>query len=220
MKNTRRCKVCRARFLPMNPNQSVCVNSECITKFFQMNREKMLEKQHKSTIKEMKDRSLTVLKLMTKTQPVINKISSLIDGEMNCICCGAKITPQNPPNAGHRFSVKSNNTIRFNLHNIHRNGVCCNKHAHGNPDGYNKGLVDIYGLEYFHYVVLELKGIYKDLKLTRPEMEEFHKKALSVKSRLMKNPPNLTSDERLKMRDEINKELGLYEFGFIDWTER
>lgn len=193
--------------------QPTCLKPECLA---QHGRNEV-KKQVKKEINVLREKSRPVKSIRTQIQEAINKISSLIDGDMNCICCGAKITFDNPSNAGHRFSVQSNSTLRFNLHNIHRNGVCCNMHKSGNPDGYDKGLKSIYGDKYYLFVKENLKAIYPEIKLTRDELLEVKQKAYAVRRQLLKNPQKLAPEERISLRDSINKQIGLYTFGFFDW---
>ena len=170
MKNTRRCKVCRARFLPMNPNQSVCVNSECITKFFQMNREKMLEKQHKSTIKEMKDRSLTVSDWRKSLQQVFNAYIRLRDKGKPCISCDRPLVGKY--DAGHYYTVGSYPNLRYDERNCFGQCVHCNRDKHGNLIEYRIRLIDRIGIDNLN----DLEAIKKEpLRLTIPEIQELIK---------------------------------------------
>lgn len=218
MKNTRRCKVCRERFEPKWSNQVVCLNDSCVLEFHKLNREKNIEKlkkaerkESRSVIEAMKEKNKTHSDYQKELQPLINKITALIDKETNCICCNKPITDLNRSNAGHRFAVGGNNSLRFNLHNIHQNGVCCNKWKNGNPDGYDDGLIRVYGKEYFEYVKWQLKGLYTEVKLTKDELIECKFKALKIVGRLKKLDATYSPDERLKLRDEINDEIGIYQ---------
>jgi hypothetical protein len=66
----------------------------------------------------------------------INLLIRLID--VNCPCVSSGLFGK--MSAGHRFSVGSNNSIRFNLFNIWIQSFHDNFYNSGNPDGYDKFL--------------------------------------------------------------------------------
>lgn len=190
--------------------QQTCEKPECIAANYRANKAKLDKEYDKKVIKQMKENVKKHSEYENDLQKIINAITSAIDKGMNCICCNAKIHFGNPANAGHRWSVGSNNSIRFNLHNIHRNGVCCNKHKGGNPDGYDEGLIRIYGKDYFEYVKFNMKPEYKLVKLTVPEIKALKVLASSILRDLKKLDKEYSPSERLELRDKFNKEIGIY----------
>lgn len=197
--------------------QPVCGEVSCVVEYHRLNRDKQLKALNKADIKALVEKNKSHSDYQKELQPLINKITAYIDKGMNCICCNKPISDLNRANAGHRFAVGGNNSLRFNLHNIHQNGVCCNKWKNGNPDGYDEGLIRVYGKEYFEYVKWELKGLYKEVKLTKEELIECRGKALKIIGRLKKEDRVYSPDERIKLRDDINNEIGVYSFGYHEY---
>jgi hypothetical protein len=114
----------------------------------------------------------------------------------------------NKANAGHRYSVNAHRHIRFNLHNIHRQNVCCNKWKSGNPDGYDEGLEKIYGSDYANYVK-SLKYNQYDLKLSVPEIVDACKKSREFIKFLSTIEDK--SNMRIELRNLGNQKLGIYQ---------
>ena len=198
----KKCKICSNEYLPRNSLQRVC-SVPCSI-------EDARRKEHEKWKKEIKEKHKTHSDHENELQPIINEITSLIDKGMDCICCNAKITSTNKANAGHRFAVGGNNSLRFNVHNVHRNGVCCNKWRNGNPDGYDEGLIRVYGKTYYEYVKFGLKTLYPLVKLTPTELMAARAKAMKIRNELKKLDKVYTPDERIELRDRVNKEIGIY----------
>jgi hypothetical protein len=210
MRKLKKCKICSKEYLPSNSLQRVC----SIACSIEDGKKKLWEKEKQ----ERKEKLKTHGDRENELQPIINEISALLDKGMNCICCGAKITNINKANAGHRFAVGGNNTLRFNLHNLHKNGVCCNKWKNGNPDGYDDGLIKMYGKDYFEFVKWKLKELYPQVKLTATELIAKRAIAMKVRNELKKLDLTYTPEERIALRDKINKQIGIYNEGFNDVT--
>lgn len=228
MKNTRRCKVCRTQFQPrFTMKQATCENPECLAEhgrneYKKQEEKKRLQKKREDAKwkKEAKERLKTHGNYESDLEETIREISALIDSSVDCcLSCQSKISPTNKANAGHRFAVGGNNSLRFNLDNIHRQGVCCNMHKNGNPDGYDEGMIRVYGKPYYEYVKFELKGIYPLVKMTIPELMAKRALAMKIRNELKKKGLDYSPDERLKLREQINSEIGIYSFGFQTFLE-
>lgn len=207
----KKCKECGDKFTPcFSSFQKVCEKPSCIIAFGKKEQKKQAEKESKEWVKAAKERLKTHSDAENELQPIINRITALIDKGMNCICCDSPITQFNPPNAGHRYAVGGNNSLRFNLNNIHRSGVCCNKHKNGNPDGYDEGLLRIYGQDYFNYVKWEMKKAYPLVKLSKEELEEKKVIAKQIIKELEKLDMTYPPEVRIRLREEYNKRIGIY----------
>lgn len=204
----KKCKICSTEYMPRNSLQRVC-SVPCSI-------EDARRKEVESWKKEIKEKHRTHSTYENELQPVINDICRLIDNGQPCICCGSTYSNINKPNAGHRFAVGGNNSLRFNLNVTHISCTHCNKHKSGNPDGYDEGLIRVYGKEYFEYVKFELKPLYKEVKLTIPELVAARAVAMKIRNRLKKENKVYSAKERIALRDEINKEIGIYLSGFLD----
>lgn len=210
-----KCKVCADKFTPtFSSFQKTCDKPECLAvwgKHLVSKEKERAEKQSAREFrewkKEAKEKLMTPSDHLALLQKLINKITAIIDGNMNCISCNAPITQLNQANAGHRFSVNAHRHIRFNLHIIHRQGVCCNKWKSGNPDGYDEGLEAIYGIDYLDYV-RSLKHNQYDLKLSIPEIVEACKKAREFIKYL--GTIEDKAARRLELRNEGNQKIGIY----------
>jgi hypothetical protein len=88
----------------------------------------------------MKTKTISLPKLLQKTQSVFNKWIRERDKDKGCISCGSEITE-----AGHYFSQGHHSSLRFN--EVNTNGQCvrCNRFLHGNLINYRQGLLKRYG---------------------------------------------------------------------------
>jgi len=96
-------------------------------------------KEHRVWKKETKEESIITGDWKGKLQIEINAISRLIDKNCNCISCSPD-TPIKKIFGGHLISVAANSSIRFNLHNIHRQCYSCNGNKGGAQIEYLAGL--------------------------------------------------------------------------------
>ncbi|MBN1969603.1 MAG: recombination protein NinG [Candidatus Delongbacteria bacterium] len=156
--------------------------------------------------KEDKDRKkdlLTKSELEGKLQDMINKIVRLIDADKGCISCShgweTKFTRQR--HAGHRHSVGSNHSLRFNLFNEYVQCSICNNYLSGNEREYDKGLLKHYGQESLDILERE-KLKYKDIKLTRGDLEGSIIMARKIVKELLSGCDY--------SRSEINYMIGIY----------
>lgn len=206
------CKVCKTKFVPkFNALEPCCANNECrYTYAIQTLKKQRLakEKQQKAeSIKQKNELKKEVTKWSEELQTEVNKIVRLIDKDLLCLARnrGGQI------HAGHIYSRGSNSTIKYNLHNIHRQNAQSNHFQ--NDDGLlREGLQKEYGIDYFNFVS-ELRQT-PPLKYTNKEYFEFTKKAKEIVLRLKKANLNYSLKNRILMRNKINTELGIYDKEF------
>ncbi len=200
---------CRKKFTPINPLQYVCSynHARLYAEEHQKKKEKNAHKSPKRATREEKQSIMTHGDWENKLQVQINTIVRLIDKGQNCISCNGDTTPQ----AGHYHSVGANNSLRFNLHNIHIQDTNCNMHKSSNIIEYNAGLKKIYGEAYKNYVEIELRAIYKHIKLSIDEIREkmFLCKQIAKELKLTNSVYN--SQERIGLRDKLNSRISIYE---------
>lgn len=144
-------------------------------------------------------------------QPVINKIARLIDYGHPCIATGN----YGKMNGGHYISVGANRTICLNLHNIFIQSFASNHWKSGDPLKYQQGLIEVFGEDYFSYVTSLSQ--HKPIKLTKEEMIEIRGNALEIVKELSRENKCRTSLERIKLRNEINLKLGIYDHKFCEY---
>lgn len=159
-------------------------------------KEKKAEKKNKEN--ELVDWSK---KLVVKMQ----EIARLIDAGQPCLARG------NHPgqmHGGHVFSKGSNPTMKFNLHNIHRQGAQSNHFQ--NDDGLlREGLINEYGQDYYEFLS-EMRSC-EALKYTNMEYMEFYKKACKESNNLRKSGETfLTPFRRQFIRTTLNISKGIY----------
>lgn len=199
-----KCANCKVKFTPrFSSFQKVCEDPKCILWL----REKEKQKEFKDWKTKTVEKNKTHSDFENELQPIINNIARLIDSGMPCISCD-KMAKK--PQGGHRFSVNSNNSLRFNLHNIGGQCFKCNEHLSGNPDGYDEGLKRVYGEEYYQYVRWEMKLAYPSVKLSKEELSEAKVIAKQIVKELEKLDMTYGAEVRVRMRTEYNKRIGIY----------
>lgn len=208
---TRTCKAksCQQKFTPKNSNQ-VVHSYKCgleYTKYLRERKEKKEGVVRRRKIKVMKEGIMSYSKWQARLQPEVNHIARLIDYGQPCISCGLYTGKLN---GGHYHSQGGNAMIRFNLHNIFLQNHYCNHHKSANIKGFNKGLIKMYGKEYHEYVEFTLTREYKSVKPSIPELQEAIKTARAIVRRMKADPQIRTAKERMKLRTELNKEIGIY----------
>jgi hypothetical protein len=212
MAKINKCKACGEVFEPQRLGQKVC-SMQCA---IQISKELENKKELQEKKKEVKEWKVKKKKLIEENkslsdyqkelQKEINTIVRLLDRGHNCI---SSDMPLNKGiNAGHLFSVGSNPTLRYNLHNIWNQSVHDNLYKSGNFEGYQKGLIRLFGHSYFEYVE-SLKSL-PPLRLTKQEIIE--KKAICKEIiKELREMNFLDNSERLEMRYKLNKRIGIYE---------
>lgn len=214
---TIKCKCCGERGTPKN-NSTLgyyCEKTACQDARI----ENALKKVRQSTEAETKkanvewnaERKKIMEKLKTLSdykadlQADINLIVRLIDKDVPCIATGATTGKRN---AGHRFSVGSNDTIRFHLCNIHVQSEHSNKWKGGDNDRYTQGLLDMYGTGYTDYV-LSLNQTPK-IDLSKEDIKQIMPIARQIIKELKAADRTYNTGERIELRKRYNKQLGIY----------
>ncbi len=198
------CKYCKEKFIPDRPLQMVC-SFMCSVEYTKANQAK---KAKKDWVKEKAERKE---KIMTKSdweklfQILINHIARLVDHNQPCI---ATNTMNGKRNGGHRYSVASNPSIRFNLHNVHIQSEHSNVWKGGDNDRYDEGLIRVYGLEYKDYV-RSLNQI-KPINLTIETIKDKIIIAKLIRKELIELGNTYTSAERIQLRHDLNQRIGIY----------
>lgn len=170
---------------------------------------KIMPKAKKLTANREKEKTkiakAKVTKWNEKLQGKVNEIARLIDKGLPCL---ARNFTNCQIHGGHVFARGGNSSIKYNLHNIHRQSAQSNKWQ--NDDGLlREGIVKEYGQDYMDFI--------SGLRRTEPlnfKNEEYHTlylKASKMANNLRKtlNYP-LTEKQRIELRNTVNKELGIY----------
>ena len=119
--------------------------------------------------------------------------------------------------AGHVYARGGNQTIRYNLHNIHRQSAQSNHYQ--NDDGLlREGLVKEYGNDYMQFIsnLRQTPSIHYSNK----EYRELTNKARIILKNLQKLDRFYSKSERIELRSRINIELGIYQRCFCELEYR
>jgi hypothetical protein len=117
-------------------------------------------------------------------------------------------------NGGHFIAVGANDTIRFNLHNIHMQSEHSNTFRGGDNMRYSDGIEQIYGLDYLERM-RALKQT-KEIKLSLSDYKPIVNIAKQIVKELKDNPEVRTPLERIELREICNKRIGIYNSLFED----
>ena len=135
------CKVCRCKFVPSKPMQSVCSPS-CALSLASSKRGKAAK------VAQVKDRRETKAKLTAlkskaqwarEAQTAFNAFIRERDSDQPCISCGRFHGGQY--HAGHYLSVGARPELRFEETNVHKQCAPCNTHLSGNAVLYRLALL-------------------------------------------------------------------------------
>tara|TARA_R110000796_G_scaffold120506_3_gene234662 strand:+ start:1420 stop:2154 length:735 start_codon:yes stop_codon:yes gene_type:complete len=192
--------------------QSWLLHSESGTKFLAKTMEQNSKKSQRETLKAERVKKLkTRTELMSVSQyrskvlqPVINNIARQIDYGCPCIATDN----YGKENGGHYISVGANVTICLNLHNIHIQSFESNHFKSGDVINYRAGIIKRYGSSYMLYMD-NLQGC-PTLHLSKQEVMGVHKIAVKILKRLNLDTKHRGAEDRVKLRNEINLELGVY----------
>lgn len=166
------------------------------------------ESENKKKIREAKEKLKTPAEHSRVLQQVINSIAREID--KSCVCISnRKPIPKAQEQGGHFYSRSAYPDLRFNLHNIFLQSTHDNMYKSGNITGFIDGLSEEYGKDYCEYVQ-ELKNSCKGLKLSIDEIKEATKKAREILKRLKDAGITHSAEQRIRLRTEYNKYIGIY----------
>jgi len=195
------CELEAANFPNSTIKQKFCKNhavSQAISKVRQ-NSIKAAKNEHKQKVDSARSKSYFEKQLQTE----INSIVRLIDNDKGCISCdhGWSKEPTRQWHSGHRLSIGSNPTIRYNLFNIYKQCSICNNWKSGNERMYDKGIIDHYYIELLDYIK-QLPNEYKEIHLSIDELKTAIIKAKQVKKEILSGKDY--------SRKKINDFIGIY----------
>jgi len=185
-KKVKKCKACKSEFTPFNSMAKAC-SPKCALELVELDKKKKIRKDLLEYRKETK----SISKWISEAQVSINAYVRIRDHDKPCISCGTMTVSSFGGyrgscgwDAGHFKSTGSSNHLRFNLHNIHKQCVRCNRDLSGNVNNYRDGLISRIGLE----KVEILERTHEGKKYTREYCERvkriFNKKTRMRKRRL------------------------------------
>ncbi len=201
----KKCVICEVSFMPNKTTVRVC-SLDCALAFAKNKVAKQEQNEWKQRKKETSIKLKTLSDWQKELEKPINKICCLIDLGTGCISCNGHTTPQ----CGHFHSVKSNPSIRYNLHNLHLQDYNCNCAKGSNVQKYDLGLINRYGKEYWEFAKFGIVNQYPILKLQKNEYQEKISIANSIVKELKENTKIYTPLERIELRKKSNIQIGIY----------
>jgi len=202
----RKCVSCKEKFTPQ-ANTQICCSPWCAIEYTKIKRTKEADKIWKKQKNELKESLKTKSDYEKELQKEINTIVRLID--KGSFCHSTKKPLNDKYDAGHVFSVGSNNSIRFNLFNIYAQSVYANQYLSGDQINFLNVLSEVYGIEHKEYV-LSLKGLYTYVKLSIEDLKEKIVIARKIVNELKKADLIYPDKMRLQLRKVYNDRLGIY----------
>ena len=203
----RKCKQCGTVFMQTNPLQYVCgPPKDCSWMYGKMITKKSEEKKREAEQKELIP-NVYSKEYKSDLQNSINKLARMIDAKFGydtCIDCGKPMLKQ--IHGAHFGDVGGNNSIRYNLHNIHSSLSQCNKYSNKHKQGYELGLKSRYSEDYFNYVNTDIVLKFNHVKLTPNEVVE----KLAIVRKLIRDFDTFQFTSAINARNVLNEIIGVY----------
>ena len=165
----KKCKACRAEFMPIKPLQAVC-GVECSIAIAIKKKTLKQAKERRETAKAdrvKREKLKSRADWAREAQAAFNRWVRLRDMGKPCISCQRHHTGQ--IHAGHYLSRGARPELAYEPMNVHVQCSPCNTHLSGNIALYRKNLVELIGLEKVewiegphepkHYSIDDLKNI-------------------------------------------------------------
>ncbi len=198
-----KCKHCGKKFEPKYSSLQKTCSVDCSIQFARSAKGvEVIEKIQKDKDKEKKIEVTDYSKFL---QRKINEIVRLIDYGLPCLATNKY---PNQIHGGHVYSRGSNRSIRYNLHNIHRQSAQSN-HFQADDVLMREGVIREYGENYMEFIT-SLKATPK-LKIDNATFFDLYKKASVIALRLSKDKRIFSESERIDLRNALNLELGIYD---------
>jgi hypothetical protein len=176
----KRCRECKAEFMPFRPLQHAC-SPDCA---LNLARKKGAAKQRKQLV-EGREKLKTLTDYKNEAQTAFNKFIRARDGNV-CITCGTT-NPNIQYAAGHYRTVKAASQHRYNEDNVHTQcNYACNSVKAGNIAAYRPALINKIGLER----VLAIENNNSEIKYTVEELKQIKTKYNKLTRELKKGLSN------------------------------
>ena len=162
------CKICKVKFTPTRPLQSVC-SPNCAY----IHAKDVRVKTERKETREAKVRLKSKSEWLKEAQTVFNQFIRLRDKDLPCISCQRFHTGQY--HAGHYLTTGAHPELRFDEVNVHKQCSACNNYLSGNIVEYRINLINKIGIDAVNYLeskhqpkhytiedIKTLKAIYKE----------------------------------------------------------
>ena len=159
------------------------------------------EREEHALIKKLK---IDTTDYKSKLQTKVNEIARLIDTGLPCLARGNHAKQMH---GGHVLSRGSQPSMRYNLHNIHRQSAQSN-HWQQDDIKMREGLAREYGNGYLDFLI-GLKAT-PPLKYSNVEYKEFYEIACEIARDMRLSGEVFNTKERIKKRNWVNIKIGMY----------
>ncbi len=201
--------------MQLNRKYGLGVNCGCYIKFLLESDEgaKLIEKNRLKAKKEFKatkrkehlEKKRELRDYKSKLQSEVQKLARLIDIGNPCLARGNYVEKYD---GGHIYTKGAHPEMKFNLHNIHAQGRASNYSQKDDILMY-EGLKRVYGKKYQSFVKSLKNKPFK--KVLSSEYYEAYQVAVKWSKKLEKEGKSYNIDERIELRNKINKELLIYD---------
>ena len=195
---------CKKEFQQRRFNQIVC-SPLCSIEYQKLLKSKKEAKEWRDKKAVMKEKLMNLSNWKKLLEKQVNTICRLIDKDCKCISCNGKGNQ-----AGHFHSVQSNESIRFNLHNLHVQEFNCNVERGGNVLAYSSGLINTFGNNYQEYCMFTIVKDYPLIKLDKNDIISAIELAKQSIKELKEANKTYSPELRVKLRDYYNHKIGIY----------
>jgi hypothetical protein len=215
----KKCVICKQPFTPINSSlEKACPESDCRFKYAMKvvaaNRAKKEKSDRKERAKkkvELREATKSKSDYEGELEKHVRKLIRLVDYGCPCVGCGTKETIR--WDAGHYHSSGGSRYIRYHALNIWISCYRCNCRKGGNPTGMILNIEKLFGSEVREFVNFRILQT-KALHLSIPDLKEkiiearLLVKEFEAANMALTSPRN--SEQRIEMRDYINKRLNIY----------
>jgi hypothetical protein len=184
---TKKCSICKEPFIVFRSMQKVC-GPKCAEKVAEIKRLKEAEKREQEERKKTRAQLLAMKPRkwwLAKAKKALHEYIRIRDEGKPCISCDSILVRSGrlggDYDAGHFRSVGSAKHLEFVMENIHGQCKHCNDYLAGNRDGYERGLIERFGVDY----VEALKNDNAPRHLTIQNFQEIERKYKALTKQLL-----------------------------------
>lgn len=156
----KKCKVCRAEYMPANAFQKVC-GLECAKVMASKQIKKVVEKEEKAKRADFRKRKAALKPkrtILNEAQAAFNDYVRYRDKDCPCINTGNYVSHNgNDSDAAHYVSRAANNAMRFDLRNVNKATKASNKQQEKYIHDYTENLKAKLGPERFEQFLEDCK---------------------------------------------------------------
>jgi len=199
-------ELCTNEFKQYKSTVKVCSMGCAIAYAKQKNQKDAIRQAERDKAKHTIERMTTDKYRAVKIQPLMNLLARIIDNGQPCIATG---NHEGKMAGGHRHSVGSARNLSLNLHNIHIQSWQSNDKQGGDHVRYRAGLIEIYGRKYANFIDEDLMQCPSKL-WTKDDLVELRLRLQKIVNDYKHLNKIYTPLERIKIRNQLNVELGMY----------